>query len=77
MMKVKAGNNVRSKFFSYQIILFEYLSDKNWVGYEDPDSLAIKMDYIKEQGLLGAMSWAIDQDDWQDWCGHGKNPMMK
>ena len=49
----------------------------NWIGYEDADSLAIKMEYIKEMGLLGAMSWAIDQDDWKNWCGKGKNPMMK
>lgn len=47
-----------------------------WVGYEDPDSLKIKMNYIREEGLLGAMTWAIDQDDYLGWCGLGKNPMM-
>ncbi|XP_076050470.1 LOW QUALITY PROTEIN: endochitinase-like [Oratosquilla oratoria] len=47
-----------------------------WVGYEDPDSLKLKMDYIRDMGLLGAMTWAIDQDDFHNWCGLGKNPMM-
>lgn len=57
------------------LVPFTHKEDQ-WVGYEDPDSLKIKMEYVKEMKLLGAMTWAIDQDDYLGWCGLGKNPMM-
>ncbi|XP_042864486.1 endochitinase-like [Penaeus japonicus] len=58
------------------LVPFTHNGDQ-WVGYEDPDSLKIKMDYVRDMGFLGAMTWAIDQDDYKEWCGRGKNPMMQ
>ena len=39
-----------------------YNGDTFW-GYDDPQVLAEKTSWIKEQGLAGAMVWSINQDD--------------
>uniref|UniRef100_K1RC35 Chitotriosidase-1 n=1 Tax=Magallana gigas TaxID=29159 RepID=K1RC35_MAGGI len=39
-----------------------------WVGYDDADSLAVKVEYIKKQNYGGIMVWALDLDDFNLIC---------
>jgi len=51
---------------------------KNWIAFDDPDSLRYKVQtQIKAKGLGGAMFWAIPLDDFTgQFCGQGKNPLL-
>ena len=49
-----------------------------WVGFDNQKSLQYKIDtVIKAKGLMGAMFWALDLDDFSgSQCGQGPYPLM-
>jgi chitinase len=58
-------NSAFSRFWDYKAgapYLFS-LKDSTWITYEDPESLALKMKFVKEKGLAGAMFWEMSEDN--------------
>jgi len=47
-----------------------------WVGYDNTEAIKIKAQYITNNGLGGAMVWAIDTDDFRNVIGRGKYPLL-
>ncbi|XP_007939388.1 chitinase-3-like protein 1 [Orycteropus afer afer] len=44
-----------------------------WVGYDDPESIKIKVQYLRNKQLAGAMVWALDLDDFRgSFCGQNQ-----
>lgn len=58
-----------------QKVPYAYKSNQ-WVGYDDPQSLEIKLSYVKNSGLGGIMFWSIETDDFKNLCGKGNFPLL-
>ncbi|XP_059164023.1 probable chitinase 10 [Physella acuta] len=53
------------------------VSGDDWVGYENPRSIAIKTKWMMDIGVAGVMFWSVDQDDFSGtYCGEGKFPLL-
>ncbi|XP_070174136.1 uncharacterized protein [Littorina saxatilis] len=50
---------------------------KQWVGYDDVESVQIKAEYIRNEGLGGAMYWALDLDDFAALEGDSAYPLAR
>lgn len=55
---------------------YAYLGDQ-WVGYDDPRSVVVKVNYAGNLGLGGVMFWAFDYDDFNgNYCNNGTYPLL-
>lgn len=51
--------------------------DRQWVGYDDVESITLKAQYIKAMGLAGGMIWSVETDDFLGKCHNEKYPLLK
>lgn len=40
-----------------------------WVGYDNPRSIKIKTEYVREKNLGGVMLWSVETDDFRGISG--------
>ena len=50
---------------------------RQWIGFDDVQSIKDKLAFLKSRKLGGAVAWSIDTEDFNGVCGAGKNPLMK
>ncbi|GLJ54265.1 hypothetical protein SUGI_1164140 [Cryptomeria japonica] len=54
-------NNATEVFDTESVSAYCYAGEL-WVGYDNQDSVAAKVKFAKQKGLLGYFFWAISQD---------------
>lgn len=53
-------------------------TSQQWVGYDNLESVAVKVSYAKLLKLGGVMLWSLDQDDYTGlFCDHGEFPFTR
>jgi len=46
-------------------------------GFDNLESLKLKVKYVTEKRLAGIMWWALDMDDFSgEFCGQGRYPLI-
>lgn len=58
-----------------QMVPYAY-SGRQWIGYENEKSIALKVDYVKKENLGGIMIWSIESDDFRGVCGKKRYPLL-
>lgn len=54
---------------------YAYL-DRQWVGYDDQESIKVKSKYGMDMGLGGGMVWSIETDDFRGICHGHRYPLL-
>ncbi|XP_014210222.1 probable chitinase 10 [Copidosoma floridanum] len=55
---------------------YAYKGDQ-WVSFDDAEQVRRKSEFIKELGLGGGMVWALDLDDFKNYCGCEPSPLLR
>ncbi|KAM8712428.1 hypothetical protein ACLKA7_012873 [Drosophila subpalustris] len=50
--------------------------DRQWVGYENVQSLTSKAEYAMDNQLAGIMIWSLESDDFRGKCGGNAYPLL-
>lgn len=48
-----------------------------WVSYDNPQSIRLKVNFLRNQNLAGAMWWTIADDDFRGIGGNGSFPLIR
>ncbi|KAH8372051.1 hypothetical protein KR093_009815, partial [Drosophila rubida] len=59
-----------------QQVPFAY-RDRQWVGYENEQSLQLKAQYAVNKQLAGIMIWSLESDDFRGGCGNKRFPLLR
>uniref|UniRef100_A0AAG5D9Z8 chitinase n=1 Tax=Anopheles atroparvus TaxID=41427 RepID=A0AAG5D9Z8_ANOAO len=51
--------------------------NNQWLGYDDLRSIQLKVKYLLDLGLGGAMVWSLETDDFLGFCNGVQYPLMK
>ncbi|XP_031787655.1 probable chitinase 10 [Nasonia vitripennis] len=55
---------------------YAYKGDQ-WVSFDDAEQVRRKSEFIKKLGLGGGMVWALDLDDFKNYCGCEPSPLLR
>jgi len=62
---------------SVQQAVYTYVGDQ-WVGYDNTQSLSVKLNYMRQGNYGGWMTWNLDLDDFQGThCSAGRYPLHR
>ncbi|XP_055531990.1 chitinase-3-like protein 1 [Wyeomyia smithii] len=63
-------------WFSNEQQAYYATKGNQWLGYEDVNSVALKMQFMLDLDLGGAMVWSLESDDFHGQCSSQKYPLM-
>lgn len=80
-------NEICEKFMTemnqWKIVMDEHIkapyayNGRNWIGYEDVESIYYKAEYARKMDLGGAMVWSLETDDFRGKCHGEKYALLK